>query len=141
MNSGKNTTCEVNLTVPFHDLDPLQMVWHGNYIKYFDVARSALFNQAGIDLFHYFNRTSTLFPVTKTSVKFISSLRYLDEFKCTATVVQAQYKIVLDFRISLADGKKICAKGRSEQVAVKFPQMEILFEIPEDIRKALGHPR
>lgn len=139
MSGNKNKSCEVRLTVPFHDLDPLQMVWHGNYIKYFDVARSALFNQAGLDLFNYFKRTNTFFPVTKTSTKYISSLRYLDEFNCTATVVEVQYKIVLEFQIRLSDNNQICAKGRSEQVAVKYPEMEIMFEIPEDIRKALGY--
>jgi acyl-CoA thioester hydrolase len=138
MGREKNTTCEVKLTVPFHDLDPLRMVWHGNYIKYFDIARSALFHQAGIDLFRYFERTSCLFPITKTSTKYVSSLRYLDEFTCTVKVVEAQYKIVLEFQIRLTDNNQICAKGRSEQVAVKYPQMEIMFEIPEDIRQALG---
>jgi acyl-CoA thioester hydrolase len=33
---------------------------------------------------------------------------------------------------------QLCAGGRSEQVAVKYPDMEILFEIPDDIRIALG---
>ena len=139
MNSDKNRTCEVKLTVPFHDLDPLQMVWHGNYIKYFDIARSAIFSQAGINLFDYFNRTNYLFPITKTTTKYVSSLRYLDEFRCTVKVVEAQYKIVLEFQIRLTENNRICAKGRSEQVAVKYPQMEIMFEIPEEIRKALGY--
>ena len=139
MNADKNNTCEVKLTVPFHDLDPLQMVWHGNYIKYFDIARSVLFNQAGIDLFNYFQSKNTLFPVTKTSTKYISSLRYLDAFTCRATVVEVQYKIVLEFQIRLSDNNQTCAKGRSEQVAVKYPEMEIMFEIPADIRNAFGY--
>lgn len=139
MNRNKNTTCEINLVVPFHDLDPLQMVWHGNYLKYFDVARSTLFARAGIDLFGYFKRTNYLFPITKTSTKYIAPLRYLDEFKSIATVVEAEYKIVIDFEIRLLNKNQLCTKGRSEQVAVKYPDMEIMFEIPEDIRKALGY--
>lgn len=130
--------CVVHLQVPFHDLDPLQMVWHGNYLKYFDITRSALFVQGGVDLFDYSKKTNCIFPITKTSTKFINSLRYLDEFKSIATVVEAQYKIVIDFEIRLIKGNQLCAKGRSEQVAVKHPDMEILFEIPADIRAALG---
>ena len=139
MDTDKKTLCEVNLKVPFHDLDPLQMVWHGNYLKYFDIARSALFIQAGIDLFDYFKQTNYLFPITKTTTKYITPLRYLDEFKSIATVVEAHYKIVIDFQIRLNSNNQICAKGRSEQVAVKYPEMEIMFEIPEDIRNALGY--
>ena len=138
MGNEKNRICEVLLKVPFHDLDPLQMVWHGNYLKYFDIARSALFVQGGVDLFDYFKTTNCLFPLTKTSTKYIASLRYLDEFKSIATVVEVQYKIVIDFEIRLLKNNQICARGRSEQVAVRHPDMEIMFEIPGDIRAALG---
>lgn len=138
MSTEKNRVCEVRLRVPFHDLDPLQMVWHGNYLKYFDIARSALFVQGGVDLFDYFQKTGCLFPLIKTTTRHITPLRYLDEFKSIATVLEAQYKIVLAFEIRRLRDNQICARGRSEQVAVRHPEMEIMFEIPADIRRALG---
>jgi len=137
---GKDTkkSCEVLFTVPFHDLDPMQMVWHGNYFKYFEIARSALFARSGVDLFKYFKETNCLFPIVKTTTKHVASLEYLDEFKCIATVIEAEYKIVVDFQVRLLRNNQLCAKGRTEQVAVKYPEKEILFEIPKDIREALG---
>ncbi len=138
MGKDPQKTCEVLLTVPFHDLDPMQMVWHGNYLKYFEIARSALFARAGVDLFRYSKEKKCLFPIIKTATKHVASLEYLDEFKCIATVVEAQYKIVVDFQIRLLRNNRLCAKGRTEQVAVKYPEKEILFEIPQDIREALG---
>jgi acyl-CoA thioester hydrolase len=137
MNNPAYKSHAMTFTVPFYDLDPMNMVWHGNYLKYFDQTRSELFAGVGIDLFDYFKKTSCLFPITKTTTKHIVSLRYRDEFTCKATVAEAQYKIVIDFRIKLVKNDQLCAKGRSEQVAVKYPDMEILFEIPDDIRKAL----
>ena len=138
MDGADKNSCEVKLTVPFYDLDPLRMVWHGNYLKYFDVARTELFISSGLDLYDYFKRTNYLFPITKTSTKHIVSLGYRDEFTCKATCIEAQYKIVIDFKIKLVKDDKICAKGRSEQVAVKYPEMEMMFEIPQDIRRAFG---
>ncbi len=138
MGKDSKKSCEVSLTVPFHDLDPMNMVWHGNYLKYFEIARSALFTQSGIDLFKYSRENSCLFPIVKTATKHVASLEYLDEFTCKATVVEAQYKIVVDFQIRLLKNNRLCAKGRTEQVAVKYPEKEILFEIPQDIREALG---
>lgn len=38
-------TAEVELTVPFHDVDMMGVVWHGNYFRYFEIAREALLNQ------------------------------------------------------------------------------------------------
>jgi acyl-CoA thioester hydrolase len=45
---------------------------------------------------------------------------------------------VLDFEIRLVKSTEICTKGRSEQVAVKFPEMEMMLAIPDEIRLALG---
>ena len=39
----------VELEVPFHDLDPLFVAWHGWYYKYFEIARTALFRAHRID--------------------------------------------------------------------------------------------
>ena len=138
MNSQNYKSHEMQFTVPFHDLDPMRMVWHGNYLKYFDTTRAELFYAAGFDPLEYFKKTQYLFPITKTSTKHIVSLRYRDDFKCKATVVEAEYKIVVNFKIRLVKDGQLCAKGKSEQVAVKYPEMEIMFEIPDDIRNALG---
>jgi acyl-CoA thioester hydrolase len=129
---------EARLRVPFHDLDPLQMVWHGNYLKYFDIARFGLFKQAGVDLYQYLVRNQIAFPVTRCSIKHILPLRFEDEFICKATVVEAVYKIVIAFEIRLADNGKICTRAKSEQLCVKMPEMEMQFEIPADIAQALG---
>jgi acyl-CoA thioester hydrolase len=129
---------EVQLCVPFHDLDPLQIVWHGNYMKYFDIARFGLFKQAGVDLYQYMIRKRIAFPVTRSAIKHILPLRFEDEFICKATVVEAVYKIAIAFEIRLAENGKICARGKSEQLCVKVPEMEMQFEIPVDISQALG---
>ena len=131
-------SCEVDIKVPFHDLDPMNIVWHGNLMKYFDVARFALLDRCGIDLQDYFEKTGHLFPIIKTATKHIVALRNRDELLCKVTVLDARVKIVMDFEIRRKGENLICARGRSEQVAVRYPQMEMMFEIPEDIRKLLG---
>lgn len=129
---------EKKFSVPFYDLDPMQVVWHGNYLKYFDTTREALCYALGFDPVAYYQKTKILFPIIKTSTKHIVSLRHRDQFTCKATLQEARYKIVVDFEIRLNNNGILCTKGRSEQVAVKYPETEILFEIPDDIRKTLG---
>ena len=129
---------EIKMKVAFHELDPLQVVWHGNYLKYFDVVRFALFADAGIDLYNYMTTQQYIFPVSRTALKHIAPLRHADEFICRAEVTEAQYKIAMNFSIRLTADNTLCARGSSEQLAVRLPDMEMEFEIPEDIRKALG---
>ena len=113
MDEQKRSSYEVALKVPFFDLDPLQIVWHGNYLKYFDIARSELFTSLGVDLFEYHDRTRTIFPIIRTNVKHIHPLRRDDEFICRATVKDARSKIVVAFEIRLAGNGRLCARQRN----------------------------
>lgn len=130
---------EVKIQVPFFDLDPMQIVWHGNYLNYFEIARAALFESNGVDLYSYYEKHQLIFPIIRTSTKHIFPLRHKDEIICKATLVDAHVKLVVDFEIrTFADGK-VCARGRTEQVTVKTPEMETLFSVPQEIRSALGY--
>jgi len=133
----KNKSRELERTVSFYDLDPMQIVWHGNYLKYMDDARGALFDSLGVDLFGLYEKTSHIYPIIKTSVKHVFPLRHKDVIICKATLVEAKYKIIVDFEIRLKSDNRICARGRSEQVAVKVPEMEMLMMIPEEVRGLL----
>jgi acyl-CoA thioester hydrolase len=137
MNENKNSI-EVKWTVPFFDLDPMQIVWHGNYLNYFEVARAALFEHCGVDLYSYYERHKLIFPIIRTSTKHIYPLRHRDEIIIKATLIDARVKLVVDFEIRQAADGKICARGRTEQVTVKTPEMEMIFKIPDDVRQALG---
>jgi len=127
----------VRLKVPYYDVDLMQVVWNGNYLKYFEVARQALFRECGVDLHRYMQEKRYVFPVIRSMVKHIRPLRLDDEFICTAVLKEARVKIVLDFEIKLISNGRVCAKGQSEQVALLVPEMEMAFKIPEEIQKAL----
>ena len=134
---AQSVSTSVRLKVPYYDVDLMQVVWHGNYLKYFEVARQALFRECGVDLQRYMKEKRYVFPVIRSMVKYVRPLRLDDEFICTAVLKEARVKIVLDFEIKLISNGKVCAKGRSEQVAVLVPEMEMAFKIPEEIQKAL----
>jgi acyl-CoA thioester hydrolase len=129
-------TAEVILKVPFHDLDPMNIVWHGNYLKYIEVARGQLFDTCSIDLQNYFFSEDLQFPIIKTSLKYVFPLKYGDEFKCIAKVVDVKNKIKINFEIRLIENNQICAKGICEQAAVQISTGKLLFKIPDEIVSA-----
>ena len=135
---ARSVSTSVTLKVPYYDVDLMQIVWHGNYLKYFEVARQALFEKYGVDMRRYTEDTKYVFPVVRSTIKHIWPLRFDDEFTCTVVLKEARVRIVLDFEIKLIPDGKICATGRSEQVAVRLPEMEMAFQIPEEIQKALS---
>ena len=134
---GDKKSFEVKISVPFYDLDPMQIVWHGNYLNYFELARAGLFQRYGVDLYNYYDRTRIIFPIIRTQTKHIIPLRHRDEIICKATLVDANIKLIVDFEIRKAGENVVCARGRTEQVAVQMPQGETHYSIPADIRDVL----
>jgi acyl-CoA thioester hydrolase len=137
--SPEKKSFEVKLSVPFFDLDPMQIVWHGNYLNYFEIARAALFDHYGVDLYAYYDREKIIFPIIRTQTKHIFPLKHRDEIIVKATLVDANIKLVVDFEVRKAADGSVCARGRTEQVAVKTPEMETLFSMPAAIRQLLGY--
>ena len=131
-------TCSVEMKVPFHDADPMQVVWHGHYVKYFEIARDELFARNGVNLLEYWHAAQILFPIVKLSVKYVLPIQFGMKFACHATLKEASRKIVFDFEVMASGEKRIFTKGTTEQIAVKYPEMESLLAIPADIREKLG---
>ena len=131
----------VRFSIPFCDVDAMQVVWHGNYFKYFDAARDRLFRDAGIDLYRTVENTGLVFPITRTQTKHIRPLHFRDEVDCKAVLVEAECRLVLDFELRLAATGALCAKARIEQAAVRVADGTLELRLPESIRRALGCAR
>jgi acyl-CoA thioester hydrolase len=128
----------VRFTVPFCDVDAMQVVWHGNYFKYFDAARDRMLCDAGIDLYRTMERHGIAFPITRTQSKHIRPLRVRDEVDCKAILVEHECRLVVDFELRNVATGELCAKGRTEQVAVRIPEGTLELQLPEFIRRALA---
>jgi acyl-CoA thioester hydrolase len=132
----ERVSTRVTLKVPYYDVDLMRIVWHGNYLKYFEVGRQALFRKYGVDLQRFMEDTRYVFPIVRSTIKHVWPLRFDDEFTCTVALKEARVRIVLNYEIKLNANGKLCAKGWTEQVAVLLPEMEMAFKIPEEIQKA-----
>jgi len=140
MSGSSGREHSVELRVPFHDTDAMQVVWHGNYLKYFEHARDALLEASGIDLYSYAAESGYLFPIIRTWTKHIRPLRCNDRFLCRARVTDCRRKLAMDFEIRRVEDDVLCARGGSEQVAVRRDELTLLIAIPDAIREALEFP-
>lgn len=127
----------VEIEVPFFDLDPMQIVWHGNYLKYFEVARCAL-----LDTFNYgyveMKESGFMWPIVDTRVKFINSATFGQKILCTATLIEYENRIKIDYKIKCAESGKRLTKGFTTQVAVNLNSMELQLVSPPVVFNKLG---
>ncbi|MDN3593971.1 acyl-CoA thioesterase [Zunongwangia endophytica] len=113
---NKELTVQTKLQVRFSECDSLQIVWHGNYLKYFEEGREDFARKHGIS---YLDAKQHGFatPIVKSSCEHKSPLKYGDEFIVETTFVNASAaKIIYSCKIFKA-GQLICT-GETTQVFI-----------------------
>ncbi|MCL1959274.1 MAG: acyl-CoA thioesterase [Spirochaetes bacterium] len=128
-NGPYNIWAEEEITVEFYDVDPLRVVWHGNYIHYFEIGRRCLLEKIGYD-YSQMEESGFAFPVTKISAKYIGSLHYRDRARIKAILVEYENLLKIRYEIRNAQTGQIITKGTSSQMAYDLKTKKSCFECP-----------
>ena len=118
-----------DVRIRFAECDPLGIVWHGNYIQYFEDGREAFGRHHGISyLDQKANNFST--PIVKSSCEHKLPLSYGDVAKIKTTYVDsAAAKMAFKYEILNPEGKVVCT-GETVQVFVELFG-ELSLELPK----------
>ena len=129
----------VPIAVQFFHLDPMEVVWHGNYANFFEEARCALLNLLGYNYTEMRN-SGFAWPVVDMRTKFIRPARFGQRIVVTATLAEYENRLKIDYVIRDEATGETLTKGQTIQVAVDAGSGEMCFESPaillEKVRKA-----
>ena len=123
---------EVTRRTQFHDLDPMNIVWHGNYLRYFEEARAALLDKIGYG-YREMEASGFAWPVVNLSIKYVRPLRLGQEFTVRATLIEYENRICIDYRVLDAASREVVTKARTGQAAVSIATGEMSFESPPQL--------
>ena len=131
----KKIVTELKIKVLFYDLDPMNIVWHGNYVKYLEQARCDFFAKLGYDYMQMY-ADGVMYPIAKMDFKFIKSAKFEDNLIVRCTLKELEPAIIIKYDIVSEDGEKILS-AHTMQMAVATKTGETLFEAPERLKKAI----
>ncbi|MEP7255731.1 MAG: acyl-CoA thioesterase [Ferruginibacter sp.] len=112
----KELNCRTEILVRFNEADPLGIVWHGHYIRYFEDGREAFGNMHGLGYLEVY-KLGFVIPVVSVQCDFKRSLRYGDR-----VIVETKYipteaaKLKFTYRLYNAATQELVATGSSVQV-------------------------
>ncbi len=131
----KSRAVRVRLTIPFHDCDPLSVVWHGRYFEYFELARTELFVSHGIDVPQIRDLGFRMY-VADVGCRYTFPLTYGDEVEVTAkaTAWKPMLRIVYSVR-NLTQSRR-SARGFTALATTDFSG-RLLLETPHAILERL----
>jgi acyl-CoA thioester hydrolase len=121
----------------FYDLDPMNIVWHGNYTRFFELARFALLDK--IDYSYEQMRSSGyMWPIIDMRIRFYRPLRLRQWIDVNAALIEWETRLGIDYLVRDADDGRRLTKGRTLQVAVDAETEEMLWETPRILREKLA---
>ncbi|MGI6495694.1 MAG: acyl-CoA thioesterase [Kiritimatiellia bacterium] len=74
------------LRVAYYDTDRMGVVWHGNYLKYFEIAREALLRAHGLP-YSEIEKAGVMMPISDAQVRYLRPAVY-DEILFVEAVVE-----------------------------------------------------
>jgi acyl-CoA thioester hydrolase len=108
----------------------MRIVWHGNYIKYFEKARCALLNKVGYNYLQM-EESGYQFPVTGISAKYVGSFRFGERIRARAVLEEYENCIKIRYELRDAATGELRTKGNSTQMAVNTVTGESCFLCPK----------
>jgi acyl-CoA thioester hydrolase len=118
----------VELNVPFHDCDPLGVVWHGHYYKYMELARCEMLTPLGLDGDELV-ASGHLMYVIESKCRYAQALKYRDRVRVTAWIKDWDNRIMIVFEIHNLTAGVRAARGHTA-LATTDLDGKLLLETP-----------
>jgi acyl-CoA thioester hydrolase len=128
---------ETEIDVQFFDLDPMHIVWHGNYVRYLEIARCALLDSINYN-YVQMQDSGYMWPVIDLNLRYVGSAVFGQRIKVRAELVEWESRLKVDYVITDAASGKRLTRASTTQVAVDIATGEMCFGSPAILFEKLG---
>ncbi len=127
----------VTLEVPFFDVDMMDIVWHGHYVKYFEVARCALLDKINHN-YTQMRDSGYGWPVVDMQLRYIKGAIFGQKITVTADLIEWQERLKINYLICDTQTGERLTRGSSIQVAIELASGEMQFVTPAVLHTAVA---
>jgi len=121
---------DTEILVPFFDVDTMNVVWHGHYVKYLEVARCALLDKIGHN-YDAMVASGYAWPVIDLQLRYVRGAVFGQKLNVRANLVEWENRLKISYLISdLHSGERL-TRAMSVQVAVDMSSREMQLASPK----------
>jgi acyl-CoA thioester hydrolase len=128
---------EIEVTPAFYEIDVMEIVWHGHYVKYLERARSALLSSFGYD-YPQMRASGYAWPIVDMRLKYVRSAVFGRPVKVRATIVEWENRLKIDYLMRDAQTGRKLNQATTVQVAINMITGEMCFASPQVLLDKLG---
>lgn len=128
----------VELEIPFHDVDLLQVVWHGHYCKYLELARTSLLRSRGLDAKDML-ALGYRFYIAENHIRHVFPMRYSERLRVSAWFRDVENKLHISYELTNLTHARACASA-STVLVTTTADGALCFETPAPLLERLRAP-
>ena len=128
---------ETETQVQFFDLDPMEVVWHGHYVKYLEIVRGVLLDTINYN-YAQMKASGYLWPVVDMHVRYAASATFGQRLKLRAEIVEWENRLKIGYLITDAASGRRLTRASTTQVAVEIVSGEMCFVSPRVLLERLN---
>jgi acyl-CoA thioester hydrolase len=125
-------SAEAIAKIQFYDVDAMQVVWHGNYARFLELARCALLDKIGYS-YPEMARSGYFWPIVDMRIKYVRPVRMAQRIRLTATLLEYENRLRIDYRIVDAASGDLLSKAQTTQLAVAVGTGQLEFNSPNEL--------
>lgn len=128
---------EIEVVPAFYDIDPMEIVWHGHYVKYLEVARSALLAKFEYD-YPRMRDSGYAWPIVDMRLKYVRPAQLGQRLTVRAEIVEWENRLRIQYLIRDTATRAKLTQASTIQVAVDLKTREMLYVCPPVLWQRLG---
>jgi acyl-CoA thioester hydrolase len=128
---------EVEVVPAFYDIDPMEIVWHGHYVKYLEVARTALLAKFDYD-YPRMRASGYAWPIVDMRLKYVRPAELGQRLTVRAEILEWENRLRIAYRIRDTQSGRKLTEASTIQVAVDMRTREMLYVCPPVLWERLG---
>ena len=122
--------------VYYQDTDSYGIVWHGNYLKWYEQARCDLCDELGFPLDKLAADSGVIFPIVNINLRYKSAAKLYDDLIIETEIKEfTRAKIVFEQIIKNKEDETVYNVAEITAVATDL-NGKLIRHLPEDLRKA-----
>jgi len=121
---------DAQVKIPFHDIDIMEIAWHGHYVKYFEIARCELLDKLDYD-HHRMRQSGYAWPVIDMHLRYARPARYNQVLNVRAILKEWENRLKIDYLITDVETGERLTRGHTVQVALDISNWEMCFASPQ----------
>jgi acyl-CoA thioester hydrolase len=121
---------ETEVIIRFNEADPLGIVWHGHYIRYFEDGRESFGRKYGVSYLDFYQQGLAV-PIVSVDCQYKRPLRYGDIVIVETTYVPLEAaKLQFEYKMFESKSRDLVAVGSSLQVFVDAKTFDLQLTLP-----------